>query len=95
MYTYVYTHNLYSCVHRDAHTHTQHMYTQTTHTAGHYLNNISGGSEHLDSQMIRWTDCRTDYRQNEKKSCSYQSLESLVFWSLLGGAGGGPLRSVA
>lgn len=52
MYTYVYTHGLYSCVY--IYVHTCSTYThKPTHTAGHYLNNISGGSEHLDSQMIR------------------------------------------
>lgn len=52
MYTYVYIHTIYRAVCTCMYTHAAHIHTNT-HIAGHYLNNTSGGSEHLDSQMIR------------------------------------------
>lgn len=68
-----------------------------TCTAGHYLNNITPGASAHPSPQARSeliVELTTATKDTESHG-GYQSLESLVLWSLLGGAGGGPLRRVA
>lgn len=73
------------------------MYTQVHYswTLPEFIPQEAVDTESLCPGELTSEPIDRSHKKRRARVAGYQSLESLVFWSLLGGAGGGPLRRVA